>query len=149
MFLRLQVGMILLLFNHCAFAQKPSLYFERLTTQNGLSNNKVNCFIQDQRGFMWIGTNDGLNRYDGQYFTIFRKQQDNGSGLSGNIITDLVEDKKEILWIATADGGLTKYDYHQPPAINSGNTSTRFPIATPFLTISSPACCWMQKVICG
>ena len=116
MFLRLQMCVILLLFNYCAFTQKPSLYFERLTTQNGLSNNKVNCFIQDQRGFMWIGTNDGLNRYDGQYFTFFRKQQDNGSGLSGNIITDLVEDKKGILWIATADGGLTKYDYRQPPA---------------------------------
>jgi len=78
MFLRIQMGMIFLLFNYGAFTQKPSLYFERLTTQNGLSNNKVNCFIQDQRGFMWIGTNDGLNRYDGQYFTFFRKQQDNG-----------------------------------------------------------------------
>jgi len=107
--------MIFLLFNCCAFAQKPSLYFERLTTQNGLSNNKVNCFIQDQRGFMWIGTNDGLNRYDGQYFTIFRKQHDT-AGLSGNIITDLLEDEKGILWIATADGGLTRYDYRQPPA---------------------------------
>src|SRR4030095_1166151 len=100
MFQRLKTSMIFLLFNCCALAQKPSLYFERLTTQNGLSNNKVNCFIQDQRGFMWIGTNDGLNRYDGQYFTIFRKQQAN-AGLSGNIITDLLEDKKGILWIAT------------------------------------------------
>lgn len=116
MFQRFQMGMIFLLVNCCAFAQKPSLYFERLTTQNGLSNNKVNCFIQDKRGFMWIGTNDGLNRYDGQYFTIFRKQHDNGLGLSGNIITGLLEDGKDILWIATADGGLTKYDYRQPPA---------------------------------
>jgi signal transduction histidine kinase/ligand-binding sensor domain-containing protein len=116
MFQRFQMGIFFLLVNCCAFAQKPSLYFERLTTQNGLSNNKVNCFIQDQRGFMWIGTNDGLNRYDGQYFTIFRKQNDNGLGLSGNIITDLLEDPKGILWIATADGGLTKYDYRQPPA---------------------------------
>jgi ligand-binding sensor domain-containing protein/signal transduction histidine kinase len=112
---RLQMGIIFLLLNQSPFAQNHSLYFERLTTQNGLSNNKVNCFLQDQRGFIWIGTNDGLNRYDGQYFTIFQKQPGN-TGISGNIITDLVEDKKGILWIATADGGLTKYDYRQPPA---------------------------------
>ena len=113
----LQTVVIVLVFNYGSLAQKPSLYFERLTAQNGLSNNKVNCFIQDQRGFMWIGTDDGLNRYDGQNFTIFRKQRNNGSGLSGNIITGLVEDKKGILWIATADGGLTKYDFSQPPAL--------------------------------
>jgi signal transduction histidine kinase/ligand-binding sensor domain-containing protein len=116
MFQRLQVVLIVLLLDYYATAQKPSLYFEKLTTQNGLSNNKVNCFIQDQRGFMWIGTDDGLNRYDGQYFTIFRKQRGIGTGLSGNIITDLLEGKEGILWIATADGGLTKYDYHQPPS---------------------------------
>ena len=115
MFHWLRAITVLQLFCCSSFAQKPSLYFERLTTQNGLSNNKVNCFIQDQRGFMWIGTNDGLNRYDGQYFTIFRKQPGN-AGLSGNIITDLLEDKNGILWIATSDGGLTRYDYRQPPA---------------------------------
>jgi len=116
MFQRWLTGMIVLLINCYAHAQKPSLFFEKLTTQNGLSNNKVNCFIQDRRGFMWIGTDDGLNRYDGQYFTILRKQRQSGLGLSGNIITDLVEDGKGIIWIATADGGLTKYDYRQPPA---------------------------------
>ena len=115
---RLRITAILIfLHGYCyVSAQKPSLYFERITIENGLSNNKVNCIIQDQRGFIWIGTDDGLNRYDGQYFTIFRKQNDNSPGISGNIITDLVEDKKGILWIATADGGLTKFDYHQPPA---------------------------------
>jgi ligand-binding sensor domain-containing protein/signal transduction histidine kinase len=118
MFPRLQIAFILICLQGCCSisAQKPSLYFERITIQNGLSNDKVNCIIQDQRGFIWIGTNDGLNRYDGQYFTIFRKQHDNSPGISGNIITDLVEDKKGVLWIATADGGLTKFDYHQPPA---------------------------------
>lgn len=97
-------------------AQKPYLYFNKLTTQNGLSHNRVNCIIQDQRGFIWIGTNDGLNRYDGHNFTIYRHQPGNVSTLSGNIITDLLEDEKGILWIATADGGLTRYDYHLAPA---------------------------------
>ncbi|MEP7144326.1 MAG: two-component regulator propeller domain-containing protein [Ferruginibacter sp.] len=96
-------------------AQKPYLYFNKLTTQNGLSHNKVNCIMQDRRGFIWIGTDDGLNRYDGHNFTIFRHQPNNATTLSGNIITDLLEDEKGILWIATADGGLTRYDYRLAP----------------------------------
>ena len=96
-------------------AQGHSFYFEKLTSQNGLSNNKVNCFMQDGRGFMWIGTDDGLNRYDGQYFTVFKKQPAGQQGLSGNIVTDMLEDKQGVLWIATADGGITKYNYRQPP----------------------------------
>jgi ligand-binding sensor domain-containing protein/signal transduction histidine kinase len=100
----------------CAKAQAPALYFEKITVQNGLSNNKVNCILQDKRGFMWLGTNDGLNRYDGNNFTIFRNKPGDSSSISGNIITALLEDKNEILWIATADGGLTRYDYKKPPA---------------------------------
>lgn len=96
-------------------AQQPNLYFERLTTQNGLSHNKVNCFLQDRRGFMWIGTEDGLNRYDGQTFVVYRNEPGNPSSVSGNIITDILEDEKQVLWIATADGGLTRYDYRLPP----------------------------------
>jgi ligand-binding sensor domain-containing protein len=93
----------------------PSLYFEKLTSQSGLSNNKVNCIVQDARGFIWFGTDDGLNRYDGKNFTIFRNQPGNAHSISGNMITDLLEDKSGILWIATADGGLTKYDFRLSP----------------------------------
>jgi ligand-binding sensor domain-containing protein/signal transduction histidine kinase len=100
----------------CATAQAPALYFEKITVQNGLSNNKVNCILQDKRGFMWLGTNDGLNRFDGNNFSIFRNKPGDSSSISGNIITALLEDKNELLWIATADGGLTRYDYKKPPA---------------------------------
>ena len=96
-------------------AQVSPLYFEKITSQNGLSNNKVNCILQDTRGFIWIGTDDGLNRYDGNNFTIFRNQPGNPYCISGNIIMDLVEDKNGILWIATADGGLSRYDYRLSP----------------------------------
>ena len=95
-------------------AQAPYLYFNKISAQNGLSHNKVNCILQDQRGFIWIGTDDGLNRYDGHYFTIFRHQPHDPSTISGNIITSLFEDENEILWIGTADGGLTKYDHKLP-----------------------------------
>ena len=96
-------------------AQPSTLYFKNLNTGNGLSQNKINCIIQDKRGFTWIGTDDGLNRYDGNRFQVFRHDPANSSTLSGNMVTDLLEDKNEILWIATADGGLTRYDYRLPP----------------------------------
>ena len=88
-------------------AQVPVLHFEKITVENGLSNNKVNCMVQDKRGFMWIGTNDGLNRFDGNSVSIFRNKPGDSTSLSGNIITDLLEDEAGVLWIATADGGLT------------------------------------------
>ncbi|HET9430946.1 MAG TPA: two-component regulator propeller domain-containing protein, partial [Chitinophagaceae bacterium] len=98
-----------------AGAQQPVLYFKRLNQANGLSHNKVNCILQDQRGFTWIGTDDGLNRYDGHNFLVYKNIPGYASSVSGNTITDLHEDKEGILWIATADGGLTRYDYRLSP----------------------------------
>lgn len=100
-----------------AYSQKqPTLYFDRITRQDGLSHNKVNTILEDRRGFIWFGTDDGLNRYDGHYFEVFRHQPGNQSTLSGNIITGLLEDEQGIIWITTADGGLSRYDYRLPPA---------------------------------
>lgn len=110
-------AVIFFLFSCCVVsAQQQAYYFSRITVQNGLSHNKVNCIIRDQRGFMWMGTDDGLNRFDGNKFTIFRNDPVNKTTISGNIITDLLQDKEGIIWIATADGGLTKYDQQLPPA---------------------------------
>lgn len=106
---------LMLLISSAAAGQAPYLYFNRITTQNGLSHNKVNCILQDQRGFIWMGTDDGLNRYDGRRFVAFRHEPGNKAGLSGNIITDVIEDKQGIIWIATSDGGLTKYDHRLSP----------------------------------
>jgi ligand-binding sensor domain-containing protein/two-component sensor histidine kinase len=100
-----------LFFSIACLAQLPALYFDRITIQNGLSNNNVNCILQDKRGFTWIGTNDGLNRYDGNYFVIFRNRPGDSTSISGNIITGITEDDKGVLWIVTADGGLSRYDY--------------------------------------
>lgn len=97
-------------------AQQQTPYFNTLRTENGLSHNKVNCILQDKRGFIWFGTEDGLNRYDGKYFTIFRRNPGDTAGISGNIISDLLEDEDGIIWIATEDGGLSAYDYRLPPA---------------------------------
>lgn len=97
------------------FSQIPSLYFEKISVQNGLSHNKVNCILQDKRGFIWLGTDDGLNRFDGRNFMIFRNKPNDSTTISGNIITDLIEDKQGRIWIATSDGGMSRYDYTLAP----------------------------------
>lgn len=101
---------------HVGRAQPSSLYFRNINTGNGLSHDKINCIIQDTRGFTWIGTDDGLNRYDGNRFQVYRHDPSDPASLSGNMITDILEDRNQVLWIATADGGLTRYDYRQRPA---------------------------------
>ncbi|MBO6238427.1 MAG: histidine kinase, partial [Bacteroidales bacterium] len=66
-------------------------YFKTLNVQSGLSQNTVNAILQDRQGYMWFGTKDGLNRYDGIRFRIF-KHSPEGTGLSSNFITALCED---------------------------------------------------------
>jgi ligand-binding sensor domain-containing protein/anti-sigma regulatory factor (Ser/Thr protein kinase) len=72
--------------------------------------------MQDRQGFTWIGTDDGLNRYDGQRFEIFRHSPDNSSSISGNIITDVLEDSSGVIWISSADGGITRFDHKARPS---------------------------------
>ena len=105
----------LLVITRAAGSELPSPYFSHLRTESGLSHNKVNCILQDKRGFIWLGTEDGLNRYDGKYYIVYNSSPGDTNCLSGNIITHLIEDKEGVLWIATADGGLTAYNFHLPP----------------------------------
>lgn len=113
--MRFRLVFLLLTMHLLSSGQQPALYFERITVQNGLSHNKVNCILQDRRGFIWLGTSDGLNRYDGHHFTIFKNEPENKTSISGNSITGILEDREGILWISTSDGGLSKYDYRLPP----------------------------------
>lgn len=77
---------------------------KRLTVEQGLSQNSVQDFLQDRRGFMWFGTSDGLNRYDGYSFTIFRHNDRDSTSLSHNWVAALIEDNEGMLWIGTAQG---------------------------------------------
>lgn len=81
-------------------------YFKTLDIKNGLSQNTVNCILQDRQGFMWFGTKDGLNRFDGLSFRIFKKEE---SGLGNSFITALHEDKEGNIWVGT-DAGVAVYD---------------------------------------
>ena len=92
-------------------AQKfNDIYFEKLTVEDGLSGNVVKCIMQDHLGFLWFGTADGLNRYDGKTFKIFKNDPSDVHSIGGNIITGITEDKKGCLWITTQDGGLSCYN---------------------------------------
>ena len=87
-----------------------SIYFNHLTTEDGLSNNIVFDLIQDRFGFLWFATDDGLNRFDGYDFKIFRHDPANQKSLSDNSVWALREDKKGKIWIGTKNGWLNCYD---------------------------------------
>jgi len=78
--------------------------------EEGLSQSVGTCIIQDSRGFMWVGTQDGLNKYDGYRFTTYRYDQTNPWSISGNYIRCLFEDSAGNLWVGTDQHGLNKYD---------------------------------------
>lgn len=93
-------------------AESEELYFKRVGTNEGLSQNTVNEIIQDSRGFVWLGTKDGLNRYDGKHFQTFRHVQDSSDGLGDNHIRNLCEDPDGRIWVGT-NSGLYVYDTYK------------------------------------
>ena len=91
-------------------AQPPQLKFSHLDRDAGLSQSNVICILQDRRGFMWFGTRDGLNKYDGYQFTVYKNNTEDTNSLSNNFITGIIEDSKAALWITTWGGGLNRFD---------------------------------------
>lgn len=75
------------------------LPFERLGQAEGLSHNAVRCIFQDRAGFLWIGTESGLNRYDGTGFRVFRRADDEVGGIPGNAVQTIAEDRNGRLWV--------------------------------------------------
>ena len=93
----------------CRLILPQNSVFEKLTVENGLSNSNVNCLLQDKQGFIWIGTDNGLNRFDGNDFRIFRNDPSNAGSISDNSIWSVYEDKKGNIWAGTKNGKLNKY----------------------------------------
>ncbi len=103
------IGLILLGFCQPLGVSAQPYQFRHLTIEEGLSQSSVNCIMQDRHGFLWFGTQDGLNRYDGYDFRVYRYDQADTNSLSNNWIWDILEDRSGKIWIATWKG-LTKYD---------------------------------------
>lgn len=87
-----------------------NLAFDHITTNDGLSQNYVECILQDSKGFLWFGTRDGLNRYDGYDFKVFSYNAADTTSISANVIHAIYEDSHGNIWIGTFDGGLNQYD---------------------------------------
>ncbi|WP_091145095.1 hybrid sensor histidine kinase/response regulator transcription factor [Mucilaginibacter pineti] len=87
-----------------ANAQAPKLKFSHINSFQGLSNSTVEAIYQDHRGFMWFGTRDGLNRYDGYQITVFKNKPTDTASLSDDYIRCLQEDSRHELWIGTSNG---------------------------------------------
>lgn len=108
--------------NVLAGFENQSICFRRFSTTEGLSHNEVLCILQDHKGFMWFGTYDGLNRFDGYTFKVYRNEQRNSNSLSGNVVYDLYEDRYQRLWIVTQQG-IDWYDWNREQFIHIPDAS--------------------------
>ena len=95
--------------------------FKQLTVNDGLSQSTVFATIQDSRGYMWFGTINGLNRYDGYEFEIFRNKPGDSSSISSDNIRSLLVTKDGTLWIGTDNGNINRYN-------RKTNSFTAFPV---------------------
>ncbi|SBW07451.1 hybrid sensor histidine kinase/response regulator transcription factor [uncultured Dysgonomonas sp.] len=131
---------ILLLSFFCLFLIVPETlrgrenkkyYFKRIDNSMGLSQNTVTCILQDKLGFMWFGTKDGLNKYDGHSFSIFRQRIGDEDSIKDNFITVLCEARNEYkLWIGTSNG-IYIYDMQK-------ETFTHFIVGNSDININCP-----------
>jgi ligand-binding sensor domain-containing protein/signal transduction histidine kinase len=92
------------------FAREDFIRFEHISSEHGLSQNVVYSILQDNRGFMWFGTQDGINRYDGYVFKEYKNNPKDSSTLPANIVTFIYGDRSGNLWIGTEGGGLSRFN---------------------------------------
>lgn len=100
---RLFFLVFVLIYHISAMGTPSNIRFRSLQTQNGLSNNDVNCIFKDSHGFIWIGTASGLNRYDGYTVKIFHSQRPDSTALRDNYVQNIQEDSEGNLWICAGD----------------------------------------------
>ena len=102
--LRFMPVFFITIFCQAQFGLKNIINFKNLSIRNGLSQNTVNAILQDRKGFMWLGTKDGLNRYDGLSFRKFKHDAANPRSIGNSFITSLYEDFNGNIWVGTDAG---------------------------------------------
>lgn len=95
---------LLFLLPSLVFSQEINLNFMNLSSKEGLSSNVVNIIHKDSFGYMWFGSDDGLNRFDGEKFTVYRHKGDDSTSIASNEVLDIYEDRSRNLWIGTGSG---------------------------------------------
>ena len=95
------------------YSQEVVHHFEHLTIRENLENLQILNTIQDQRGFLWFGTNEGLYRYNGYEFDIYERDENDSNSISDNWILSIAEDQDGTIWIGTNNGGLNSFDPQQ------------------------------------
>lgn len=98
-------------------AQKTQIRFQHYTTDDGLSQNMVDCMLKDHKGFMWFGTWNGLNRFDGYSFVWYKQNSAEPYSLSNNFVRSICQDAAHNIWIGTRNG-LNLYLYRQDKFLN-------------------------------
>ena len=93
-----------------AFSQDPEFNILNYSPGNGLSQSYVEFIFQDKLGFIWIGTEDGLNKFDGYNFTVFKNDPLSANSLTDNSVKSIIAGKDDEVWIGTELGGLNKFD---------------------------------------
>ena len=109
-----------LLIGCISYAQRPEPVFKHITSTQGLSQNHGFCIIKDYKGFMWFGTQDGLNKWDGYKMTVYKNDPDDSNSISNNFIITIYEDRNKNLWIGT-NNGLNLFDREQDKFIRFKN----------------------------
>ncbi|GHE47232.1 ligand-binding sensor domain-containing protein [Sphingobacterium griseoflavum] len=99
-----QLLIIVSLFLFATIGRGQSYYFNHFGVDEGLSNNAILCSVQDKNGFLWFGTRDGLNRFDGYTFKQFYSDTDSNNGLGSNFIHSLMVDRNNHIWVGTDQG---------------------------------------------
>ena len=89
--------------------ENKSIVFKRITIEDGLSQTSAQYIFQDSKGYMWIGTSDGLNKYNGHEFEVYKYSEGSTKSISNNYIAAINEDKYGNIWVGTS-GGLNKID---------------------------------------
>jgi signal transduction histidine kinase/ligand-binding sensor domain-containing protein/DNA-binding response OmpR family regulator len=126
-------------------AQEAPNHFTSLSAKDGLLSNVVNAIIKDSLGLMWFATDDGLNKFDGTNFTVYRNNAGDKASLRSNSVLSLFEDKKGNLWIGTSGGGLSLYNRRQDNFTNFPDTNNYGGFATN-AAIRSVCCDYKGKI---
>ncbi len=108
--MNLKKQIVLLLVLASGIIEAQFARFRHITVEEGLTQNYVSCFAQDKKGFIWIGSNDGLNKYDGKKITNFKANIEDSTSITHNSIRCLYADNEDNLWGGTGGGGMFRID---------------------------------------